>query len=183
MKVKKKTMIRDEWPKDRHKKVSIFHEKINGKNVSIGVILWTKGVESIKVRNKTLLIVDEGYSWLEIALEEKYYWITVMFDNNDEFIEAYFDLNAQNILDDVNPYFYDMFTDIVIYKDRSVHILDEEELDNAYKEELISEVDYERTKKMTKELYEFVTNNADSLVKFFENTHHHYKKQMNENML
>lgn len=183
MKIKKKTMRRDEWPGKDFKKVLIKKEMINGNNALIGLILWTEGVEKVSVSNKTLLIVDKDYTWLEIAIEGQSYWVTSMYDDNDEFIEAYFDLNSKNILNEENPYFYDMFTDIIISKDKTVHILDEDELESAYKEGMISEKEYIHVRKITKELYNYIVDNVDSLLEYLKQKHRDYKKQIIENVL
>lgn len=180
MVIKKKTMRRDEWPSKDFKEVIIDQEIINGKKAFVGLILWQEGVRKVDVSNKSLHIVDESYSWLEIAIEDQYYWVTSMYDDEDEFIEAYFDLNSKNVLDSENPYFYDMFTDIIISKDHSVCILDEDELLKAYQDHTISERDYNHIKKLTKELYDYITLNVEDILKYLNEKHLEYKKKIEE---
>lgn len=183
MDIKKKTMKRDEWPNKNFKQVVINPENINGKKAFVGLIWWQEGIDRVEVNNKSLLIVDKNFTWLQIAIEDQSYWITSMYDDSDNFIEAYFDLNSKNILDEENPYFYDMFTDIIISKDHSVHILDEDELLKAYKDETISKDTYDHIKKLTKELYDYITLNVEEILKYLDIKHLEYKEKIKESMI
>ena len=82
-----------------------------------------------------------------------------MYDNNDELVEIYFDITASNHFEDLdNPYFYDLFTDIVITNDGDVHIVDEDELDKAMEEKVISSEQYNLAKYTTKKLFDYIVN-------------------------
>lgn len=48
-----------------------------------------------------VLIEDEGFGWLQIALKDQFFWITAMYDRQGQRINLYFDITAGNHFD--NP--------------------------------------------------------------------------------
>ena len=75
-----------------------------------------------------VLIADEGFGWLQIALKEQSFWITAMYDRQGQRISLYFDVTAGNCFDNPdNPCFADLYLDIVAIGD-VLEVLDRDEL-------------------------------------------------------
>ncbi len=176
MEIKEKSLRRDEWPSEEYKDVLIEECKINHRRGMIAFIMWKKGIDMVKVSNDTLLIVDEGYTWLEIALENERYAITAMYDKDDHFIEAYFDLTKKNHLSYPDPKIYDMFIDIIISKNGDVRILDENELDLAYQDGTVTELEYQEILKTKDELYKYICLHRDEILRYLATKQRYYKE-------
>lgn len=83
-------------------------------------------------------IVDDGYSWLQLAPKDAHWWLTVMFDGTGVIVQYYFDVTKENVLLGCCSYFLDMFLDIVALPDGRSVTLDRDELDEAAAEGLIT---------------------------------------------
>ncbi len=105
-------------------------------------------------------IVDEGYSWLEIAFEKAYFFITAMFNEKSELIEIYIDMTNGNYTDCDNPFFEDMFLDFVVYQGKVIK-LDEEELLFAYENKNISKNEYLNILKNGNLMYNYIVENIE----------------------
>jgi len=88
---------------------------------------------TIHYEHGDVTIVNEGDTWLQIAFRDAYYWITAMFDPNNDLLQIYFDITNGNCLDnEENPTFEDLYLDIVMEADGTLHVLDRDELDEAF---------------------------------------------------
>lgn len=136
-----------------------------------------QGVESLSVLRELtapltvhydfgdVLIADTGYSWLQIALNGQYFWLTAMYDGNGRFIQLYFDITNGNCFDDPdNPCFDDMYLDIVVTNGGKIQIVDQDELDDALAAGAVTKEEYEHTKKVCHELYEYLLLNKDDVI-------------------
>ena len=133
-------------------------------------LIEIKKVESpltVHYESGDVLIADNGYSWVQLALRDQYFWMTAMFDAAGEFQEIYFDITAGNMFDDMdNPKFQDMYLDIVLLRDGRIHILDRDELDEAWMNREISEEQYQKAIEDCDKLYDFLMVNKTELVQF-----------------
>lgn len=90
-----------------------------------------------------VLIADEGFGWLQIALKEQSFWITAMCDRQGQRISLYFDVTAGNCFDNPdNPCFADLYLDIVAIGD-VLEVLDRDELDEALETGDITREEYD----------------------------------------
>lgn len=106
-----------------------------------------------------VLIADEGFGWLQIALKDQFFWITAMYDRQDQRIDLYFDITGGNRFDDPdNPWFADMYLDIVSIGD-VLEILDRDELDEALETGDITQEEYDHTVSVCWALYDYLTEN------------------------
>ena len=95
--------------------------------------------------DRSVKIADEGYSWVQTALEGEHFWITTMFDPDGELTEIYFDINTGNDLSCADdPCFTDMYLDIVTDRSGKVFVLDRDELDEALMDKKITRSEYDR---------------------------------------
>ena len=70
-----------------------------------------------------------------------------MYDPDDMLVQYYFDITGINyISEDGEPRFTDMFVDVVIGADGAIAVLDEEELNDAYRNGVISLSEYTAAK-------------------------------------
>lgn len=111
-------------------------------------------------------IVDEDYGWLQIALKDGFVWLTAMFDSFDRLVSLYFDITNGNRFDDPeNPYFEDMYLDIVI-SCGEIRILDQDELDEALENGDITREEYNHAEQVCRELYEYLLVHKDEVAAF-----------------
>lgn len=168
MKIKKKDMQNTDWKRLIEKQYISDRISINGIDGVISLTIMNKVFEPLLVEapmGKTM-IANTNFKWLQIALQNQNFWLTAMYDDNDNLIEVYFDITDDNYFDDIeNPYCYDLFTDIVLTKD-NVYIVDEDELDMAYQEKVVTDEQYKKAKIVTKKLYEYICNNKEEIINY-----------------
>ncbi|MBP3255040.1 MAG: DUF402 domain-containing protein [Clostridia bacterium] len=92
-------------------------------------------------------ILDNNYIWIEVYPDDKNFCITVMCDENLNTKEWYFDICKRNGIEEGVPYEDDLYLDIVIVPDGRMHILDEDELQEAYENKIITEDDIDLANK------------------------------------
>lgn len=98
------------------------------------VLLLRKITEPLTIHYEhgDVTIVNEGDTWVQIAFKDAYFWVTAMFDKHNELLQIYFDITAGNCLEPAdNPTFEDLYLDIVLEPDGTLHVLDRDELDEA----------------------------------------------------
>ena len=166
MEVKRKFMNRSNWKrlvKSRFfKKNSSFFDK----NCVVGLLILDEVTESLVLDNNIgkYTVSDNGYKWLQIAVENENYWITAMFDDNNNIVQIYCDVTDGNVLGD-DPYFDDLFIDIVLYND-NVFMIDQDDLINAYREGVITTLQYNKAKVASLRLYDFVKDNKKEIIDY-----------------
>ena len=172
MKIKKKDMRKDNWNLIISKRYIQEKSIINGNNAIISLNIWNEVNDKYIVHANfdDMLILDNGYKWLQIATYNENYWVTAMYDNDNNLIQIYFDITLENNLEDIsNPYFYDLFVDISIHNN-NIYIIDEDELYDAFKENIITNMQYELAIKTLNKLYNFIYNNKDKIINYCYNT-------------
>ncbi|MDQ1234527.1 putative RNA-binding protein associated with RNAse of E/G family [Paenibacillus sp. SORGH_AS306] len=98
-------------------------------------------------------IAAAGYSWMQYYPEHANYVVTAMFDDKREIIEWYIDIcKTQGLTDQGVPWFDDLYLDIVVMKDGQVFLLDEDELDDALRKQIITDQDYELAQQTAQKL-------------------------------
>lgn len=110
-------------------------------NISILRIKKVKQKWCVDEENRCIL--NDNYTWMEIYPTNKNYCITVMLDENKNIKEWYFDICKQNGVEDGVPFEDDLYLDVVIVPDGRIHVLDEDELQEAFESEIITKEDIE----------------------------------------
>ena len=169
MEIKKKDM-QNTWFKDAKKK-TYFTDDINIKGITgiTSLTIWNEVSKPLTINYPygDTKIIDNNYKWVQIALENQNYWLTAMYDENDNFIQIYIDITLKNNLEDkTNPYFYDLFNDIVIMPYKYIYVADEKELKQAYEKNLINKIEYDFASRLTKKIYDYVLQNQDNIIKY-----------------
>ena len=101
--------------------------------------------EKFIINDGKLCVMDDGYYVLEVIPKYKNYAMRLFLDNNKKPLEYYFDICKNNgiDLDTLIPYYDDLYLDITVLYDGTIHILDEDELEDALKINDITQEDYE----------------------------------------
>ncbi len=107
-----------------------------------------------------VVLADKGYYWLEIALENENYWLTAMFDDKGCFVQYYFDISRKNVIDGENSWFEDLFLDIVVQNNKTISVLDEDELYTAYEENIITKEEFDFANQTCEKLVDKIINNC-----------------------
>lgn len=149
--------------KSKCKNMYINNKEFVG-NISLLQIEEVK--EEWRVDIEERCILAKGYYWLEIYPENKNCCITAIFNNNKEIVEWYIDIARNLGVQDGIPYEDDLYLDVVIVHDGRIHLLDEDELEQAYKQKIISKKDYELAYEKANKIIEFAKANLENLKSF-----------------
>ena len=181
MQIKKKDMQNSNWSRLLEKQYISEEISINGIDGVVSLTIMNKVTEPLEVNAPMgkIMIANENYKWLQLALKNQNFWLTAMYDDSDNLIEVYFDITDNNYFDDItNPYCYDLFTDIVLTKD-NVYIVDEDELEMAYSKKVVSEEQYQKVKDVTKELYDYIVSNREEIIEYCCSKRNELQKKLN----
>lgn len=161
--IEKRTIVKDE-------KNSLFEGKVcylEMQKVSSPLIV-SSPIGKVTIANK-------NYKNLIFAPKNKNWWLTVMFDDEDNIIESYFDITKTNDFSNPeNPYFIDMKLDICIPYQKEPTIMDEEELQTAFTQGLITKKDYDIAYLTANKIIEFYNLHKEE--------YYHYIYEMYNNL-
>ena len=122
-----------------------FH--FNGMTGTAALIAIDGVTEPLTIHSEwgDVTIVEVGYTWLQLAPRKRRIWLTAMFTPEDALLQLYFDITAWNRFDDPdNPTFRDMYLDVVVTPDGTLHPLDRDELDAALAKGDITRGEYDQ---------------------------------------
>lgn len=134
-----------------YRNMRIDNEEFNG-NVSLLDIKKVRKEWRVDEENRCILA--NNYKWLEIYPDGRNYCITVMYDEKDNVVEWYFDIAREIGVENGVPYEDDLYLDVVIVPDGRIHLLDEDELNEAYKKYEINQKEFEMAYKVANEIME-----------------------------
>lgn len=146
MEIKRKTLTRENWP--RVLQSQFCWRKVQGDGFD--GIAATIRFDAIRapltkvMQGRAVRILDHGYRWLQLAPKGEHWWLTVMFDERGKIVQYYFDVTLQNVIQDGESFFWDLFLDVVMLPDGSVFLLDRDELDQALTEGVVDAAQHER---------------------------------------
>ena len=116
-------------------------------------IIDTDGIWNVDSVDGEVTIAAPGYTWLQLLPDNNKWWLTVMYDTNNELVQYYFDIiDSAYISGDGEPRFKDLFIDIVMSADGKWRLLDENELETAFKFKAITGCEYARAKEAAEEI-------------------------------
>lgn len=168
MEIKTKNLDRREWYTDSDKDFACAYIKDEFFDGGAGLITFTgiKAPDTVDTPDgRKLCIADKGYQWLELAPKDKNYVITSMF-NGDELFQHYVDITLKNeIAENGDTVFYDLFLDVVFGGGAEPAVIDKEELKEALLEGTISQEEFELARKAAKDVVDFFAKNRDLLEK------------------
>lgn len=95
-----------------------------------------------------LCIVDKGYVWLQQFPEEGHHVLTATYDQNGVLVYCYFDIvKSVGTTDKGIPYYDDLYIDVVAFPNGEIYVLDENELEEAYRNKEINKEEFELARK------------------------------------
>ncbi len=162
-----KDMKRSDWHRVLQKDYRARECQVNGFDgrECLTVLRKLTGPLTVHYDVMDVLIADTDYAWLQIALRDQYFWLTAMYDAKGELIQIYIDITNGNRFDEEeNPCFQDMYLDIVVTKTREIHVVDQDELDEALKTGAVTKKEYDRAKRVCRQLVEYLTQNKESVI-------------------
>ncbi|KFN04290.1 DUF402 domain-containing protein [Bacillus clarus] len=112
----------------------------------LGILQMKKVKEpSYKAYNgKELCIVDDEYTWGQYFINDKNFAITAMLDEQKNLVQYYIDVAKEYKIDEHGlPYFDDLYLDVVLLPNGEIYLLDEDELEAAYRTKDISKEEYD----------------------------------------
>lgn len=182
MRIKRKDMQLTDFIPDATKEYFAKEIKI-GKNTGIASIMKFSDVKKpfeVHYNFKDEIIVDNGYTWIQIALEHNYFWIKAMYDDKDNLIEIYIDMTKGNYFEDKNnPEFDDLFLDVVVPTKGHLYRMDESDLMKALTEKVITKEEYNLSKTTCKKVLDFINLNHQEFLDFIDRT----KKELEYELL
>src|SRR5574344_415604 len=99
------------------------------------------------------LILDDNYTWLQIVPLDKHYVTTVIFNEKKEIVQWYIDITNMNGVNLDNKLFYDdMYLDVIVDEDGSIILVDEDELNDALSNNLITSQQYKEAYKNARDI-------------------------------
>jgi len=163
-----KDMERSEWTRIRAKKQIIlpfFCEGRHGK-ISLMKLMDVSTPFCRSYNGREIVLADNGYYWLQLAMEGEHAWFTVMFDALGNLLQIYVDVTSGNETDKDDPTFEDLFLDYVLYGN-DVYELDREELEAAHSAGVISEAQCEAALAAGEKISHELTENTEQIKDFF----------------
>lgn len=111
---------------------------------------------------KEVNYIDKDYYVVELTPLKEKYNIRYYFDNNKNFIDYYIDITYENGEKYKLPYYVDLYLDIIHYPNsNTVKFCDEDELENALKNKIISKKDYNMAYRVANKLLKEIENNKN----------------------
>ncbi|MBO1624372.1 DUF402 domain-containing protein [Bacillus arachidis] len=110
-----------------------------------------------KYNDRELCIVDAGYTWVQYFINDKNFAITAMLNEKKELVQYYIDVAKEYKIDERGmPYFDDLYLDVVLLPNEDIYLLDEDELEEAYRDGDISKEEYNEAVDTAKWLIEVI---------------------------
>ncbi len=167
LEVKIKNLDRREWYSDADRDFTCIYHKDELFDGGIGLITFTGiGVpDEVDTDEGRLCIADKGYEWLELAPKDGNFVVTAMF-YEEKLFQIYIDITRNNeVFENGDALFYDLFLDVVINQKGQAAIIDNSELEEALEQGVISEDDFENAGKNAEHVAYFYNKNRELVEK------------------
>lgn len=144
---------------------------------NISLLTAVKVKEKLVVEDE-LVIIDDGFKWLEIYPENnKNIAVSVSINNKDEILKWYFDIAKDSGLTEQGiPYIDDLYLDIILTPTEEIRIIDKEELQEALEKNIITQSDFDLAYKVADNLINVLKGKQNRIVEFTQK----YFKLLNE---
>ncbi|KPB05958.1 DUF402 domain-containing protein [Bacillus sp. CHD6a] len=119
---------------------------------------------TVNYEKKSICIVDDGYMWLQHFPCNEHYSLTTMFDANGEIVQWYIDITNENGVENNLPYTDDLFLDIILLSSGEVIQKDADELEEAYTNGTINQVQYQLAWTEANKINQQIENNEFQLM-------------------
>jgi len=136
-----------------YKNIQVDTEEFTG---NISLIKINKVKNNWYVDEEERCILGDDFRWLVIYPKDKKYCITAMYNEKRQIVEWYIDIARETGIENGIPYEDDLYLDVVIVPDGRIHLLDEDELKEAYNRYEVSRDEYDMA-------YEVANNIIDNI--------------------
>ncbi len=167
--LKRKDMKRSDWHRILRREYRCGPCQFQGMNGISSVLLLQEITEPMTVHYEhgDVTIVQKGDTWLQLAFPDTYFWTTAMFDEQNRLLQIYFDITDGCCFEDAsNPTFEDLYLDIVMEVDGTLHVLDRDELDEALEAGEITHAQHERAVREGERLYQYLSAHGQAFADF-----------------
>ena len=131
--LKRRFASRSDWKriiKRQYVQTHVVNDEFNGTITLLHLVevsepLW------VQYTGKRICIVDNGYMWMQHFPHSKNFALTTMFDADGEVVQWYIDISSAIGIENNDPWWDDLFLDIVVFPDGEYALLDEDELQEA----------------------------------------------------
>ena len=141
---------------------------------NISLLKAVKVKEKLMVGENNLVVLDDGYKWLELYPEDnKNIAVSVCLSDKDEILEWYFDIAKDTKLTEKEiKYINDLYLYVIMSKDGKIKMVDEDELQEALDTNDITKEDYNLAYTVANSLIKQIDGNLDKVI---ENTYKYLK--------
>lgn len=167
--IKRVKLTFDEWNKTVPKKeVNLFEtEEIYGAFINI---IEVKKPQVWFCFDKKITVADNGYKWLVVLPKKDNYAITMYMDRNDVPLLWYIDLiDGIGVDADGNPFYNDMFLDLIVSDDGKVVEDDRDEFEKAYVDGIINNKQYQKVISVSEQLKQRISENQRWISEYCRN--------------
>lgn len=99
----------------------------------------------VGVAEHKLCLVNNGYIWMQHFPEGQEYSVLTMMDDQLKVIQWYYDIiKPYQLTEEGVPYYDDMYLDVVVLGNGEIYTFDEDELDQALLDGVITHTEHER---------------------------------------
>lgn len=107
-----------------------------------------------------------GCKWLEFYPENSNIAMTVGYDKDNNILDWYFDVINKVGIENNNPYFEDLYLDVLMFPNNEIKILDEDELEEALSQGDITKEQFNLAHNEVKKLIKRIDGKVKELIKF-----------------
>lgn len=121
----------------------------------------------VNTGGKGYCVVDDGYTWLQYLPLDKNWSLTTMYNENKEIVQWYFDITKKNGIDDNGePFYDDLYLDVVVLPTSEVFLIDEDDLEEALNKNIITKEDFELAYKEARNIMDKKDLSVKTLTEF-----------------
>ena len=113
------------------------------------------------------VLISKGYNLMTLFPKNENYCITVMYDKDWNILQWYFDMIRYVCkYEDGIPYSEDLYLDVVVLPNGEFYLLDEDELEEALNQKLISKEEYDMAYKTMNKIIKKIKTDFDEFCDF-----------------
>ena len=135
---------------------------------NVSLLTAVKVKEKLVVGDDNIVILDDGFKWLEMYPENnKNIAISICINAKNEIMEWYFDIaKDSSVTEEGVPYIDDLYLDVILSPDGEIRIIDQDELQDALDNKDITKEDFELAYTVAYELIKKLDGKLDEVIKF-----------------
>jgi len=166
--MKRKYANRADWPRilsKRYEQQRLDHAGFHG----YITWLWLDRVKQpleVEVQGVRRCVAGDGYVWMQLFPDGGRHTLTIMLDRKLQVRQWYYDVAREvGLSSDGTPYWDDMYLDVVCFSPYEPVLIDQDDLDAALGEGVISKEDYEETCREAEALLQSVKDGTNPLIR------------------